>query len=97
MDNGTATWILVIFLSIALLFFLILAIVLLFKLISITKEAKKIIITGQGIAEKADDIVDNVKDMTSLGGLVKTFVNSYTKRKNNKKEGGQRNGNKKDS
>ena len=49
-----------------------------------TKEAKKIIITGQGIAEKADDIAENVKDMSSIGGLVKRFVNSYTKKDNKK-------------
>jgi biopolymer transport protein ExbB/TolQ len=90
------TWILVIFLSCALLLFLVLAIILLVKLIGITKEVKKIIITSQGIAEKADDIVDNVRDMSSIGGLVKHFVNSYTKRNNTKAnhKGGQNNGNK---
>jgi len=82
---NTAEWILVIFLSVALLIFLILAIVLTIKLIGVTKEVKKIVIKGQDIADKADDIVDNVKDMTSVGGLVKTFVNKYTKTKNGKK------------
>ena len=81
----TPAWILVIFLSVALLVFLVLAIVLTAKLIGVTKEVKKIVIKGQGIAEKADGIVDNVKDMTSIGGLVKTFVNKYTKGKGNKK------------
>lgn len=81
---NTAEWILVIFLSVALLVFLILAIVLVAKLIDITKEVKKIIITGQGIATKADDIVDNVKDMTSIGGIVKTFSEKYTKSKSKK-------------
>jgi len=80
-----AEWILVIFLSVALLMFLVLAIVLTIKLIGITKEVKKIVIKGQDIAEKADDIVENVKDMSSIGGLVKTFVNKYTKSKSNKK------------
>lgn len=89
----TATWILVIFLSVTLLLFLILAIVLVAKLIGITKEVKKIVITGQGIAEKADDIVDNVKDLSTIGGLVKFFVDSYTKHKvnNNKKDKGGKN------
>lgn len=81
-----AEWILVIFLSTALLIFLVLAIILVVKLIGVTKEVKKIIITGQNIAEKADDIVDNVKDMTSVGGLVKTFVNKYTKAKGSNKK-----------
>ncbi|MFV0484702.1 MAG: hypothetical protein ACK5MU_00505 [Candidatus Saccharimonadales bacterium] len=91
----TPAWILVIFLSCALLIFLVVAIILVIKLIGITKEAKKIIITGQGIATKADDIVENVRDMSTVGGLVKHFVSSYTK-KNNKHnhKGGQTNGNK---
>jgi len=75
---NVAEWILVMFLSVALLVFLILAIVLIVKLIGVTKEVKKIVVTGQGIAE-------NVKDMTSVGGLVKTFVNKYTKSKGEKK------------
>lgn len=79
---NVAEWILVVFLSVALLVFLVLGIILLAKLIGITKEAKKIIVTGQDIANKADDIATNVKDMTSIGGVVKTFVNKYNKPKN---------------
>lgn len=45
------------------------------KLIFLAEEAKKIVQTGQGIAAKADDIIDNVKGMTSVGGIVKTFAN----------------------
>ena len=88
---NVAEWILVAFLSLALLVFLICGIILLIKLIQITKEAKKIILTGQSIAEKTDDIVDNVKDMTTIGGLVKTFVGNYTNNKenNHNKKGGQ--------
>lgn len=82
---NTAEWILVMFLSTALLVFLILAIVLTIKLIRVTEEVKKIVIKGQDIADKADDIVDNVRDMSSVGGLVKTLVNKYTKSKDNKK------------
>ena len=73
-----AEWILVIFLSIALLIFLILAIVLVAKLIGVTKEVKKIVITGQGIA-------DNVKDLSSVGGIVKTFAKKYTEDNKSKK------------
>ena len=69
-----AEWILVAFLSVALLCFLIVAIVLAVKLIHLADEAKKIVITGQSIATKTDDIVDNVKGMTSVGGIVKTFA-----------------------
>lgn len=70
-----AEWILVIMLALTLLVFLILAIVLVIKLIYLADEAKKIVATGQGIAAKADDIVDNVKGMTSVGGIVRTFAN----------------------
>ena len=71
---NVAEWILVAFLSVALLCFLIIAIVLAVKLIHLADEAKKIVITGQSIATKTDDIVDNVKGMTSIGGIVKTFA-----------------------
>lgn len=71
-----ATWILVIFLSVTLFIFLVVGIILMIRLISITKEANKIVLQGQNIAEKADDIADNVRDMTTVGGLVKHFVNN---------------------
>ena len=86
----TPAWILVFILSGMLFLFLLLFIILLIKLIGVTKEAKKIRIQGQGIAEKADDIAGNVRDMTTVGGLVKYFVDSYTdgdkKAKKSKKE-----------
>ncbi len=72
---NVAEWILVIMLSIALFIFLVAGIVLVIKLIRLANEAQKIVITGQGIAAKADDIVDNVKGMTTVGGIVKTFAN----------------------
>ena len=73
----TPAWILVIFLSVALFIFLLLGIILLAKLIGFTKEAKKVVVQSQGIAEKADDIVDNVRDLTTVGGIVKHVVDSY--------------------
>ena len=79
-----ATWILVIFLSITLFVFLVVGIILIIKLIGFTNEDKKIVLTGQSIAEKADDVVDNVKDMTSVGGLVKTLVDRYNNDKGKK-------------
>ena len=72
---NVAEWILVIMLAIVLFIFLVAGIVLVIKLIHLANETKKIVMTGQGIAAKADDIVDNVKDMTSVGGIVKTFAN----------------------
>lgn len=72
---NVAEWILEVLLSVTLLIFLISAIVLIIKLIFLAEEAKKIVQTGQGIAAKADDIIDNVKGMTSVGGIVKTFAN----------------------
>ena len=65
----TPAWILVFILSITLFIFLIVGIILIIKLIGVAKEAKKIVIQGQNIAEKADDIADNVRDMTTVGGL----------------------------
>lgn len=81
---NTAEWILVVILSVTLLVFLILGIILLAKLIKMTKEAQKIVVTGQSIAEKADDVAENIKDMTSIGGIVKNFSNKCT---NAKKKG----------
>ena len=74
---NTAEWILVAFLSVALLTFLILAIVLVVKLIEFTVEAKKIALKGQDIAEKTDDIVNNVKNYTTVGGIVGAFTSLY--------------------
>ena len=79
-----AEWILVIMLAIALFIFLVAGIVLVIKLINLANEAKKIVITSQGIAEKADDIVDNVKGMTSVGGIVKNFANRVIEKQERK-------------
>ncbi|MDO4760265.1 MAG: hypothetical protein Q4A33_03150 [Candidatus Saccharibacteria bacterium] len=87
---NVAEWILVIFLSVALLVFLILGIVLLAKLIGVTKEVKKIVIKGQDIADSAGDVVDNVKGMTSIGGVVKSFADKYTNQKEKEKRDGKK-------
>ena len=79
-------WILVIMLSVTLFIFLVVGIILIVKLISVTKEAKKIVLQGQDIAEKADDIAGNVRDMTTVGGLVKHFAESYLEASDNKNE-----------
>lgn len=80
----TVEWILVVMLSVALLIFLIAGIVLAIKLIGLAEEARKIVETGQTIATKADDIVDNVKGMTSVGGIVKTFANRVIEKQERK-------------
>ena len=79
-----AEWIIMVILAVTLFIFLILGSILIIKLIGITKEAKKILATGQQIADKTDDIVENVKDMTSIGGVVKTFADKYTNSKSKK-------------
>ena len=74
---NTAEWILVAILSVTLFVFLIVGIVLLIVLIKLTKEAKKVVIKSQDIAENANGIVSNVKGMTSIGGTVEMFVDKY--------------------
>lgn len=80
----TVEWILVVILSVALFIFLIAGIILAIKLIRLADEARKIVETGQHIATKADDIVDNVKGMTSVGGIVKTFANRVIEKQERK-------------
>ncbi|MBR2754114.1 hypothetical protein IKD82_03085 [Candidatus Saccharibacteria bacterium] len=74
---NTAEWILVAILSATLLIFLILGIMLLIKLISLSKEVEKVVVEGQDIAKNANGIVSNVKGMTSIGGTVEMFVDKY--------------------
>lgn len=72
----TPAWILVIILSVTLFIFLLVAIILVIALIGVTKEAKKIVLQGQNIAETATDIAENVRDFTTVGGLVKYVVDN---------------------
>lgn len=74
---NVAEWILVVILSITLLIFLIVGIVLVVKLIGLTKEAQKVVAKGQDIADNANGVVSNVKGMTSIGGTVGMFVENY--------------------
>lgn len=89
-----AMWILVAILSVTLLVFLILAIVLIAKLLGIADEAKKVVIRSQDIADNANGIVSNVKGMTSIGGVVQTFVDNYVEPKLKKGAKGAKNGRK---
>lgn len=74
---NTAEWILVVILCVTLFVFLIVGIILLVKLIDLSKEVKKVVIEGQDIAKNTNGIVSNVKGMTSIGGTVEMFVDKY--------------------
>lgn len=80
-----AEWILVAFLSVALLIFIIVGIIALVKWNHLVDEAKKIVIKGQDIAETTNDIAENVKGMTSLGNIVKTISNNVSDNLSKKK------------
>ena len=94
---NVAEWIIVAILSMTLLVFLILGIILLVKLIGLSKEVEKIAIEGQDIARNANGIAANVKGMTALGGAMEGFVDSYLipKIKEKVKKEEAKNGNKK--
>ena len=93
---NTAEWILVVILSVTLFIFLILGIVLIVKLIGVSKEVKKVVIESQDIAKNTNGIVSNVKGMTSIGGTMEMFVDKYVnpklkeKFKERKKDGGEK-------
>ncbi len=74
---NVAEWILVAILALTLFVFLVIGIVLFVKLIELTKDARRIVIKGQDIADNANGIVSNVKGMTSIGGTVEMFVDKY--------------------
>ena len=93
---NVAEWIIVAILSMTLLLFLILGIVLIIRLLDLSKEKKKVVIEGQDIAKNTNGIVTNVKGMTSIGGTVEMFVDRYInpklkeKIKERKKDGGEK-------
>ena len=74
---NTAEWILVVILSVTLFVFLIVGIVLLVKLIGLSKEVRKVVVEGQDIAKNSNGIVSNVKGMTSIGGTMEMVVDNY--------------------
>ena len=77
MTMETSAWILIFMLSIMLLIFLIISIILLVKVIQLIKETRKIVDVSQGIVNKADDIVDNVKQVSAVGGIVKVVTDAF--------------------
>lgn len=76
-----AAWILVVILSITLLIFLIIGIILMIKLLDLADEAQKVVVKSQDIADNANGVVSNVRGMTSIGGVVQTFVDKYVEPK----------------
>lgn len=78
---NVAEWILVVILAITLLIFLIVGIILMLRLLDLTDEAKKVVIKSQDIASNANDVVSNVRGMTSIGGVVQSFVDTYVEPK----------------
>ncbi|MBQ9018067.1 hypothetical protein IJ118_03350 [Candidatus Saccharibacteria bacterium] len=74
---NVAEWILVAILSITLFIFLVVGIVLMLKLLEVSDEVKRVVIKGQYIADSANDVVTNVKGMTSIGGTVEMLVDKY--------------------
>jgi hypothetical protein len=82
---NAAEWILVVILSVTLFVFLIVGIVLLVKLIGLSKEVRKVVVEGQDIAKNANGIVSNVKGMTSIGGTMEMVVDNYITPKINEK------------
>lgn len=90
----TAEWIIVGILSGTLFIFLICGIIFLIKLIGLTKEAKKVAITAQNIAKKADDVAtdvaDNVRRVTyasTFSSLANLIKDRYNEAKANKQKG----------
>jgi len=73
-----AEWTIVSILSFTLLAFLILGIIINFKFLelssdlkSLLNEARIILRTGKRISKKTENVVDNVKDFTSVGTIAK--------------------------
>ncbi len=74
---NTAEWILVAILGITLFIFLIVGIVLMAKLLGLVDDAKRVVGKSQDIAENANEVVANVRGLTSVGGTVEMFVEKY--------------------
>lgn len=76
-----AEWILIMFLSVALLVFLIVGVIFLIKFTSLLSEIEIMVQSGQSFFEKADDVADNIKDITSFGPLVRGLIKEYLGRR----------------
>ncbi|MDO4526908.1 MAG: hypothetical protein Q4B87_02335 [Candidatus Saccharibacteria bacterium] len=74
---NVAEWIIVAILAITLLAFLVIGIILMLRMLSLTDEAQKVIIKSQDLADNANNVITNVRGMTSIGGAVQTFVDKF--------------------
>lgn len=74
---NVAEWIIVAILSITLMVFLIIGIILMVKMLGVSEEIKRVALKSQDIASNANDVVTNVKGMTSIGGSVEMLVDKY--------------------
>ncbi|MBQ6593564.1 hypothetical protein IJI00_00630 [Candidatus Saccharibacteria bacterium] len=74
---NVAEWILVAILSVTLFIFLVVGIILMLKILEVSDEVKRVAVKGQYIADNANDVVTNVKGMTSIGGTVEMLVDKY--------------------
>ena len=74
---NTVLWILVVILSITLFVFLVVGIILVIRLISLSKDVQEVVIESQDIARNTNGIVSNVKGMTAIGGTMEMFIDKY--------------------
>ena len=74
---NTAEWILVAILGVTLFIFLVVGIVLMAKLLGLVDDAKHVVNKSQDIADNANEVVANVRGLTSVGGTVEMFVEKY--------------------
>ena len=69
-----AEWIIVGILAATLLIFLILGIMVFAKFRELAEEARKVVVKSQDTIDAATDVVENVRDFTSVGKIVKRIV-----------------------
>ncbi len=74
---NTAEWILVAILGVTLFVFLVVGIVLMVKMFDVVDESKRVLRKSQDIADNANEVVSNVRGLTSVGGTVEMFVDKY--------------------
>ena len=70
-----AEWIIVGILATTLFVFLILGIIVFVKFRELAEEAKKVAVKSQDAVDAATDVVENVRDFTSVGKIVGKIVN----------------------
>ena len=63
---NVAEWVLVVILAVTLFVFLVIGIILMVRLLGLTDEARKVVVKSQDIADNANDVVMNVRGMTSI-------------------------------